>query len=296
MAAETASGRGWIILCADDYAMTEGISQSIGELAQAGRISATSVIVTSRHWPAHAARAASLRDRIAVGLHINLTLGSPLGPMPALAANGRFPGIADVTARALRSDIDRAEIAAEVTRQIERFTAECGHPPDLIDGHQHVHALPSIRDGVLDAVAARSWVTPPLVRDPADRLAAILLRRTAIAKAATLAWLARGFGQAARHAGLVSNDSFAGVSDFAPQSTAAELARAALGAGVVHLVMCHPGYPDAELAAIDPVTERRRREHDLLLAGGHFGNRLWRPRRAAAGPPVDWRAALEARP
>ena len=45
-----------IILCADDYAMTEGVSRAIGELAAAQRLSATSVMVTSPHWPATAPR------------------------------------------------------------------------------------------------------------------------------------------------------------------------------------------------------------------------------------------------
>ena len=45
-----------IILCADDYALTEGVSRAIGELAAARRLSATSVLVTSAHWPAGAPR------------------------------------------------------------------------------------------------------------------------------------------------------------------------------------------------------------------------------------------------
>jgi len=45
-----------IILCADDYALTEGISRAIGELAAAKRLSATSVLVTSARWPAGAMR------------------------------------------------------------------------------------------------------------------------------------------------------------------------------------------------------------------------------------------------
>ena len=36
--------------------MTEGISRAIGELAAAQRLSATSVMVTSPHWPATAPR------------------------------------------------------------------------------------------------------------------------------------------------------------------------------------------------------------------------------------------------
>lgn len=277
-----------IILCADDYAMTEGVSKSIDELANAGRLSATSVIVTSRHWPTLGARARTLRGHIAVGLHINLTLGSPLGAMPGFAPSGRFSGVGDVTARALRGDIERAEIAVEVLRQIDAFAAVCGHPPDFIDGHQHVHALPGIRNGVLDALAARPQVRPPLIRDPADSLAAILQRGTAVTKAMALWWLARGFGDAARRGGFPVNESFAGVTDFAPSKTSSDFERAAIGRGPMHLVMCHPGYVDDELAGIDPVTERRRVEHDLLMGGRHFTARLWRPRRDVSGPPVDW--------
>jgi chitin disaccharide deacetylase len=33
-----------------------------------------------------------------------------------------------------------------------------------------------------------------------------------------------------------------------------------------HLVMCHPGYIDAELAAVDPVTSTREKELAFLLS------------------------------
>lgn len=296
MPADGSASPGRIILCADDYAMTEGVSRSIDELAAAGRLSAASVIVTSRHWPALGDRARALRRHIAVGLHINFTLGAPLGPMPGLAPANRFPGIGDVTARAIRGDIERAEIAAEALRQIDAFAAVSGHPPDFVDGHQHVHALPGVRLGVLDALAARPQSQPPLVRDPADSAAAILRRGTAVPKAMALWWLARGFGDAVRRAGFPVNDSFAGVSDFAPSKTSRDFERAAIGRGPLHLVMCHPGYVDDELAGIDPVTERRRVEHELLMEGRHFAARLWRPQRDAAGSPVDWRRVGAATP
>ena len=50
-----------IVLCADDYAMTDDISQGIEALALARRLSAASAMVTTRHWPAHGARLAHLR-------------------------------------------------------------------------------------------------------------------------------------------------------------------------------------------------------------------------------------------
>lgn len=277
-----------VILCADDYAMTEGVSRSIEDLAQAGCLSAASVMVTTRHWPDMGSRACRMRAEIAVGLHFNLTLGKPLGPMPMLAPQGAFPRIGDLTARALRGEIDRTEIAAEVRRQVDRFETVSGHPPDFIDGHQHVHALPAIRDGVLEALVARGRRPRPLVRDPADRIAAILKRGTALPKALSLCWLARGFGAAARQAGFPVNDSFAGVSDFSSTGVARDFDRAAIGAGSLHIVMCHPGYVDDELRTIDPVTVRRHAEHRLLMEKQPFADRLWRPGRDAAGPPVDW--------
>ena len=86
--------RSMIILCADDYALTEGVSRAIGELAAAQRLSATSVLVTSAHWPASAPRLCVHRGHLSVGLHLDLTLGAPLGPMPRLAPAGTFPGAA----------------------------------------------------------------------------------------------------------------------------------------------------------------------------------------------------------
>jgi hypothetical protein len=52
--------------------------------------------------------------------------------------------------------------------------------------------------------------------------------------------------------------------------------------------MCHPGHTDAELAAIDPVVERRHMEYEALMRDATLGERLWRPSRQSNGPPVDW--------
>ena len=58
-----------------------------------------------------------------------------------------------------------------------------------------------------------------------------------------------GFGAAARRRGLPTNDSFAGFSSFDErQPYAAELEQALSAPRERHLVMCHPGHPDAELA------------------------------------------------
>jgi predicted glycoside hydrolase/deacetylase ChbG (UPF0249 family) len=282
-----------LILCADDYAMTEGVSRAIEALAHVRRISATSAMVTTPHWPTHAHRLAHLRDRIAVGLHLNLTLGAPLAPMPTLAPGGQFPAVGRLAAAAWRGRLREDEIAGEVHRQLDRFEAELGFAPDFVDGHQHAHALPGVRTALIAALGRRYPARPPLVRNPGDRLGRILARRTAAAKAVAIASLGRGFGAALAAAGLPANTSFAGVSDFRPAEVEREFARALVAARGCHLVMCHPGFADAELARIDPVTARRQREYEVLMGASPFEARLWQPRRSSDGAVIDWRSEME---
>jgi predicted glycoside hydrolase/deacetylase ChbG (UPF0249 family) len=278
-----------IILCADDYALTEGVSRAIGELAAAQRLSAASVLVTSAHWPAGAPRLCVHRGHLSVGLHLDLTLGAPLGPMPRLAPAGKFPGLRGLMVRALLGLLDGDEIRAEIGRQLDRFEAGISAPPDHIDGHQHVHALSGVRQALLETVQRRYPSCPPLIRDPSDRLGAITARRVAVAKAITVRALALGFARTAKGLGLPVNDSFAGFSNFDVGAPYAEELKSALSQpGRRHIVMCHPGHVDAELAGLDPVVERRRMEYDALMRDPGLPARIWRPSRSADGPPLDW--------
>ena len=285
-------GTGGIILCADDFAMTNGISRGIIELAEAGRISATSAMTTQPHWPSHATWLARVRGHIATGLHLNLTLGAPLGPIPRLAPNGRFGSIGEVTARAMLGLIDRRELRAEIERQFAAFESELGFAPDHVDGHQHVHALPIIRTVLIDVLATRYAHRPqrPLLRNPADRRARIVTRGGARRKALTLAAFSAGFAAAARSAGFTCNDGFGGVTDFSASNVAVDFAAACRAPGPRHLVMCHPGFVDDELARIDPVTIRRQCEYDDLMRGA-FPATIWRPQRSASGDPIPWTTA-----
>lgn len=282
-------GESMIILCADDYAMTEGISRAIGELAAAQRLSATSVMVNSPHWPAAAPRLRAHRGHLSIGLHLNLTLRAPVGPMPRLAPAGAFPGSRSLVVRAFLGLLDGGEIRAEIERQLDRFEAGLQFPPDHIDGHQHIHVLPKVRGSLLQVAQRRYPARPPLIRDPTDGLAAIAARRVAVPKAMSVSALALGFARSARRRGLPVNDSFAGFSNFDETAPYAdELRGALLQPGRRHLVMCHPGHPDGELAGLDPVVARRRMEYDAIMRDPDLPQRIWRPARAADGPAISW--------
>jgi chitin disaccharide deacetylase len=265
-----------IILNADDYGISAGVSAGIEELAFANRISAASALVTRPSWPRYAARLAGLRQRIAIGLHVNLTLGAPLGAMPDLAPSGTFPTINDLLIRCFCNRLDDDEIAEEISRQILRFEEAVGHSPDFIDGHQHVHILRGVRAGFLRALVASSLTGRLLVRDPYDSVLPILSRGGATGKALGLATFAIGFGANVRRAGFITNVGFAGVSAFEPtQPFAQEFERYFHRPGPRHLIMCHPGYPDAELKRLDPLVERRRDELVYLLEAPCLPEAIW---------------------
>jgi chitin disaccharide deacetylase len=282
------AGKSATILCADDYAMTLGISDGIEQLAAAGRLSATSAMVTTPHWPSFGPRVAKLRLHIAVGLHFNLTLGHPLGPMPQLAPDSRFGAVGDIVKLGLRGGIVEHEIEAELTRQLDQFQGVTGRWPDFIDGHQHVHALPGVRKAFLKVIKQIPWQSPPLIRDPADTMAAIAARGAAPAKSLMLAGLARGFGHDVRVAGFPTNDGFSGASAFAEgQDFGQELTRFMSRPGSRHLVMCHPGHVDVELAGLDPVVGRREQEFAAIAAFPGLVDQLWHPVRQADGA-INW--------
>jgi predicted glycoside hydrolase/deacetylase ChbG (UPF0249 family) len=255
-----------VILCADDYAISAGVSRGILELAQAGRISATSAMTVAAGWPQLARQLDPVRERIGIGLHLTFTGLGPLGPMPGFAPQGRFPALRDVVRMAMRRRLPAAEIAAEIDRQLDAFTAALGGVPDFVDGHQHVHALPGIRGPLIAALKRRGLAGRTWLRDPADSPAAIVRRGVSVPKALAVAGLSLGFGAEARRAAFATNRGFAGFSPFDPERHLAhDFDRFFTAPGPAHLVMCHPGHLAAG-ETLDDVVEARERELAFLAS------------------------------
>ncbi|BCP54318.1 hypothetical protein K32_29350 [Kaistia sp. 32K] len=258
---------GRVILCADDYALSPGVSRGIAELIEAGRLSATGAMTTEPGWLDLAEAVATLRRHAAIGLHLNLTTGAPLGAMPRTLPSGKFDGIGAMMRQTRNGSADAEEIAAEIERQLDRFEDVAGAPPDFVDGHHHVHILPVIRPALLAALARRYPDTLPLVRDPGDNPIRILARRRSLVKALGVAFLARGLAADARRLGLPTNDGFSGFSRFdRAVPFAREMADFLRAPGPRQMVMCHPGYPDEILRPLDPLFERRGEELETLKA------------------------------
>lgn len=239
-----------LILCADDFALDAAVSSAILELAAHGRISAVSCLVDGPDWDDAGRELLRQRDTVLVGLHFNLTLdfGQPRAN-PGRAALGR------TILAALTHRLDRAAVAAELERQIERFRAVAGHLPDFIDGHEHVHAFPLINAIVRRTAAEVSPGSPIPIRSvdhffgPTD----------APLKRAVIRFLAaRGSRDAAGIAPVELNTGFAGDYSLRANAGFPGLFQSWLETAPDRgLIMCHPRRAASGQAASAGAAEAR---------------------------------------
>ena len=156
-----------LTLCADDFGLTTGISSGITDLARANRLSWVSCLTNGADWPAGAAMAADWPASVELGLHINLTEGRPLSP--ALAKSWpQFPALHVLMARAHLGRLPGFALRLEIEAQLAAFRAAVGSVPRFLDGHQHVHHLPGVRELVLEL--ATGMDPKPVVRNTAHIL------------------------------------------------------------------------------------------------------------------------------
>lgn len=140
-----------LALCADDFGLAPWISSAIARLARDGRLTAISCLTNGPHWQHDCELLQGMPDAVDVGLHLNLTEGRPLSAKLARRWP-QFPGLPRLLAQAHLGLLPTSEIRVEVHAQLAAFNRGRGLPPAFIDGHQHVHHLPGVRDMILDMV------------------------------------------------------------------------------------------------------------------------------------------------
>jgi predicted glycoside hydrolase/deacetylase ChbG (UPF0249 family) len=138
-----------LIVNADDFNLTAGVSRGILDAHRQGIVTSTSAMVNLPGLRRQRELAVDAAD-LSVGLHLNLTLGPPVIPaeyVPSLVnAHGEFVRDGGRQAAAGESGELRGEIAA----QADRFHALFDRRPTHIDTHHHVHRHPPILEAVLD--------------------------------------------------------------------------------------------------------------------------------------------------
>ncbi len=260
-----------IVIAADDYGLSPGVSAGIRDLIRQGRVTATGCMVLWPDWPEAAAELRPLADQADVGLHLQLTDG------------GRFPTIGGLMDQAFTGRLDGQVLRQEIHRQLDLFEAGMGRPPAFLDGHHHVHQLPVIRPAVLDILSSRYGVGErPWLRHCGAAPVRTLRRGVAVPKALLLTALGLGLRRQASDRGIRTNPDFTGVYDFAGPAPYARLAdRFARGLHAGAVWMVHPGQPCTILPTRDGMVQRRAEEL-AYLAGEGFARLLAERRLAPA--------------
>ena len=256
-------------LCADDYGIAPGVNRAIRDLIARGRLSGTSVMVTAPGFSQAAAQAlaGAAAGGAAIGLHFTLTAPfRPASPYRPLGRDGAFADLPRTFADGVCHRLDPAALASEADSQFAAFEAAFRRPPDYVDGHQHVQVLPQVGDALLAVMTRRApgaWIRQcGRARAP--------WRGLGDPKGVLIGALSVRLRARAAKAGVAANPAFAGTYDFGRAGD-----YEALFGGFLHglpdggVVMCHPGFVDAELERLDPFTAMREREH-AFFAGDRF--------------------------
>ena len=147
-----------LALCADDYGLSPAIDRGIVQLTQAWRLTDVSCLVNGPRWPLAARELAALavvrQGRVRTGLHVNLTEGRPLSAELA-SLWPQFPPLEKLIVDAHLRRLPEAALRAELQAQLQAFEQGRGKAPSHVDGHQHVHHLPQVREALLALLAPR---------------------------------------------------------------------------------------------------------------------------------------------
>lgn len=246
-----------VVVCADDYGMSDGVSSAVLHLASQGCLSATSAMVLSPRWREDARRLIDLRGKIDVGLHLDWT-------SDFARAAGHGLGLGAAMRRALLGGFDQALARTEIERQLDGFEAAWGAPPDHIDGHQHVQQFAGIRQTLLELVVRRygraesDRITLPWLRVSRPTAQRFDVKGKVIsalgAGALTAAAAREGVPVSPVLSGIYGFDAGAGAYAHHMARWLAEIPDHAV-------LMCHPS---AKLEAGDEISAARVREFEFL--------------------------------
>lgn len=220
-----------LIVNADDFGLTRGVSAGILAAHRHGIVTSTTVMIT---LDLDREQLAEARDcGLGLGLHTNLTLGKPLTRGRSLV-DGKGAFVRDARRAAARAEA--RDVRAEVEAQVARFEKLVKRLPTHLDTHHHVGLYAPVRDVVLDV--ARTLGIPVRSQDAEARTRA------------------RSFG-------LRTPDHFFGESGpDAYWSPARTLTMLKLLPPGVSEFMCHPGWFDSDLGY-----SRYGRQREIEMAG-----------------------------
>jgi predicted glycoside hydrolase/deacetylase ChbG (UPF0249 family) len=254
-----------LIINADDYGRSPGVSRGILQAHREGIVTSTTAMINQPQVEAQLAEALTCPE-LGMGLHLVFSAWRPILPPEAIPSlvdsDGSFLSQHDLWARA--EDVSPAHLRAELAAQLELFVAWAGRLPDHLDCHHFVHLYPPFFQVYADLAAKfhlplrvpfppeadfqRAITTLPYLEGfPLDLVRGMIVTNSALLEARQLShpdhFISNFFGTEA-----LTLDYLLHLLRTLPD-------------GISEL-MCHPGYDEPALAGS---TYRQERELELEL-------------------------------
>ena len=262
----------FLVVVADDYGIGPETSRAILELAGRGVVSGAVLLVNSPYASDDVRKWRQAGVKLELGWHPSLTLDPPIAPaarVPSLVGpDGCMWPLAQFVLRLAVGQIRASDIKTELQAQYLRFIELIGHPPTLVNSHQHTAIFPPVGQILLDVLSQSP--TKPYMRRVREPWAMLKHIPGARIKRSLLSLLGRYYAQAQDRHAFPGHDWLAGITDPQWVKDPAFFTRwlARVPGHVVELA-CHPGYYDATLigrdcGANDGLLQRRVDELTLL--------------------------------
>lgn len=224
-------------IVADDYGLGLRHNESMRELLEIGAIDAVSVMVCGPDIESECKKLqASIRPNQQIGLHLNLTYD--------FEKKGQKVSVKSLLVQQIFRRIDRLEIASQIGFQWQKFVALFGRAPDFIDGHEHVHALPTVTKALCQFLAIhnyKGWIRYVGTPSPIKRLTTPPMISTA-ATSCVLSVLGTIQLRIMRSYKLSFNTDFGGIAPLNDKDALKKYYRNILEApDSTKVIMAHPG-------------------------------------------------------
>jgi predicted glycoside hydrolase/deacetylase ChbG (UPF0249 family) len=140
------TGKSRLIVNADDFGMTSGVTDGILFAHRNGMVTSTSMMA-NQPFSEYAAQQLGSLSELSVGVHLTLDQGSPIlsaTKVPALVdRTGTFYENGELRSRLWHRKVNADEIEAEFRAQIQ-WMKRHGITPSHADSHRHIHFYPYV--------------------------------------------------------------------------------------------------------------------------------------------------------
>ena len=236
-------------LCADDYALNPEVSEAIVHLVEKKRIQAVSCLCHDLSALQKNLKIKNHQEQVEIGIHLNLTEQSAsLGSINSLIVLSHL------------RQLSKKNIQGLLEEQFQNFINAFNQAPSFIDGHQHIHVLPVIRDIMLKLrkhYCPNAWVRSPIQtqsQDIASRFKSLVISRMG----------ALALKEILKTHHIPTNPNFLGIYSFAsPIAYRSYFLECLKSIHQPTLMMCHPGLPSNNK---DPIAAFREQEYNYFLS------------------------------